>query len=378
MMSNKHNSIIIIVGVFTALLLRWGLLLNQSFDFRDFWNPWYDFIVSHGGFQALKYEFANYTPAFLYLMVITTYFFSFMSRVIAVKLISIPFDFVCAWFVYKIVRLKYPTGKLPIMAFLAVLFAPTVAINASYWSQSDIIYTTGLVACIYFLCIQKNSLAFICFGLAFSFKLQSLFFAPVLVILLLKRVVSWRLFLIIPLVYLITVLPAWWIGRPLKDLLLIYLHQTGAYKYLTLQAPNLYQWIPNEYYNWVAPIGLLLTFTIVVIICYNIYESYIPITCPLLIQISLVFVLIVPYFLPEMHERYFFAADVISIIFAFYFPHFFFVPIAVILISMFSYFPFLIGPSIFPLPVLALILGEIIIIVIYHLHISLKSVNSEQ
>ena len=61
----------------------------------------------------------------------------------------------------------------------------------------------------------------------------------------------------------------------------------------------------------------------------------------LLIKIALVSVVLLPFLLPRMHERYFFAADIFSIIFAFYFPRYFYLPVLMQLISFFSYQPFL-------------------------------------
>lgn len=369
---NRENLIILLSGIFLALLLRFSLKNFQSIDFRDFLEPWYNFIIQHGGFSALKYDFSNYTPPYLYLLVIDSYLFSGLSKVFAIKLISIFFDFVCAFFTYKIVRLKYPIGKKPILAFLAVLFAPSILLNSSYWGQADIIYTTGLVACIYFLCIKKEILAFLCFGIAFSFKLQVLFLAPFLLCLWLKKFVSWTSFALIPAVYFVAILPAWFIGRPFKDLLLIYAMQGNTYKDLTRNAPNLYQWIPNQFYSIFVPTGLLLTLIVVILISFTIYKSRVQVTKELLIQIALVFALVMPYFLPKMHERYFFTADTISITFGFYFPNYFFVPIIVGMVSLFSYFPFLIGHPIISLKALSLILGVTVAITIYYLTQSLR------
>jgi Gpi18-like mannosyltransferase len=38
-----------------------------------------------------------------------------------------------------------------------------------------------------------------------------------------------------------------------------------------------------------------------------------------------------------MHDRYFFPADILSILVAFYFPEFFYVPVVIILSSFFAY-----------------------------------------
>jgi Gpi18-like mannosyltransferase len=142
--------------------------------------------------------------------------------VFAVKLITVPVDFVCAALVYKIVRARFITGPAPVFAFLAIVIAPTVFLNSSFWSETDILYTTCLAATLYFLIKEREIPAFLAFGLAFAIKLQALFFLPVLFILWLLRRVSWKTFLLIPLVYLIAITPAWLLGRPLDELLFIY------------------------------------------------------------------------------------------------------------------------------------------------------------
>jgi Gpi18-like mannosyltransferase len=63
--------------------------------------------------------------------------------------------------------------------------------------------------------------------------------------------------------------------------------------------------------------------------------------------------LLVPFFLPKMHERYFYPADVLSVAYAFFFPEQFFIPIGMILISLFAYQPFLFGRIVVPVEILA-------------------------
>jgi Gpi18-like mannosyltransferase len=347
--------------------LRRSLRDHITSDYKAFSN-WYDFIVNNGGFNALKYNFSDYTPPYLYLIVIASKIYSNLPRVVAIKLITIPFDFICAFFVYKIVRLHYPKNKLPIIAFLTLLFAPTIFINSSYWGQVDMIYTSLLIACLYFIAIGSKVTAFICFGIAFAFKQQAIFMFPFLIMLGAKGIVSWWFFLIIPATYLITMVPAWIAGRPIKDIFVIYFNQSQTFQSLTLNSPNLYQWFPAEFYNWLFPLGLIATVIIVAVIIFWIYKSNFIMTVPLLIQLALLSVLVMPYFLPKMHERYFFPADVISIIYGFYFPDYFFVPVAINLISLFSYFPFLLGSQIGSFKILSIILGAIILLVFKHLH----------
>ena len=214
-------------GMALAIALRLSLLDFTTLDFRDFHGVWYDFIRNNGGVWALRSSFSNNTPLYQYLSVAANY--AGLSAIQAVKLIPICFDFVTAYFVYRIVRLRYPAGSIALYAFLVVLFVPTVVLNGSFWGETDMLYTSCLVACLYFLLAKKNALGLIAFGLAFSFKFQAMFLAPFLLILLLKRAVPWKSILLVPAVYLATLVPAWVVGRPLPELLQIYLGQTDTY-----------------------------------------------------------------------------------------------------------------------------------------------------
>lgn len=368
-----ENYVTLVIGIILAALLRFSMRGFESGDFRSFLEPWYDFISLHGGFGALAYKFSNYTPPYLYLMVVVYYLLSPLSKVFAIKLISIVFDFICAFFVYKIVRLKYPAGIRPSFAFLAILFAPTVFLNSAFWGQSDIIYTTGLVACLYFLTTRRETLAFIAFGFALAFKIQAIFITPFLLILLLKKTVSWKSFFIVPVVYIVAILPAWVIGRPLVDLFLIYFDQAAYYRRLAANVPNLYQWIPNELYDIFYPAGLIWTLAIILMFSVGVYKSKEKITTNTMIQLATLSLVFMPYFLPKMHDRYFFPADVISIVFGFYFPQYFYIPIVVGMISLFSYFPFLFGREVIPLSLLAVVPIVIIVILLHHFSSTLHS-----
>lgn len=371
-----EDQLILVLGVILALLLRFSLRNFESGDFRNFTGPWYDFIQNNGGFGALKYDFANYTPPYLYLIALMATIFSSIPKVFAIKLISIPFDFICAFFVQRIVRLKYPDGPAPLFAFFTILFAPTVVLNSSLWGQVDIIYTAGLAACLYFLLTRRETAAFIAFGLAFAFKLQAIFLAPLLLILLLRRAVSLKSFLLIPATYLAIILPAWLAGRPFDNLLSIYFRQAGFYEELSKNAPNLYEWLPDQFYGVLYPAGMIWAAAAISLFVLILYKNQLPLTNERLVELAAVTVLLVPYVLPKMHERYFFAADILSIVFGFYFPQFFFVPLVVGAVSLFSYFPFLFGVEVFPLPWLALALLVILVALLRHLARTLRNAET--
>lgn len=368
-----EDKLILAIGIGLAVLVRYFLRELETLDFADFTGQWYDYIVANGGFRALGSDFANYTPPYLYLLVIATTLFSGYSKVVAIKLVSILFDFLCALFVYKIIQRRYPNSSKPLFAFLALLFAPTVFLNSSFWGQADVIYTTAMVASLYFFLERRETAAFITFGLAFAFKQQALFMAPFLLILLLKGRVSWRSFLIIPLVYLAAMIPAAIAGRPLLDLLFIYTQQADFYPVLTMNAANLYQWLPNDQYDLLFPAGLVFAAAVSFIYATAVYKSPLRLTDGVLVQLATISVVVMPYVLPKMHDRYFFAADVFSIIYAFFFPRYFYVPVLVIMTSLFSYGPFLFGREIIPLPLLAIVPIITLLILFQHLNQTIQT-----
>jgi len=217
----------------------------------------------------------------------------------------------------------------------------------------DVVYTTGVVASVYFLAARREAAAFVAFGLALAFKQQAVFLAPVLLILLLRRSVSWKSFLLIPAMYAACLLPAWALGHPLDDLLTIPFQQADYYHDLTKNAPNLYQWLPNKLYDMLYPAGIVWAAAVVGLFILGAYRSRAPLTPGRVVQLATFSVVLLPFVLPKMHERYFFPADVLSIVFAFYFPQYFYVPVLVGLMSFLSYTPFLFQTEIIPLPWLA-------------------------
>ncbi len=339
------TAIAVAIGIVLASELRYALIDYRSGDFNFFFNRWYEFILSKGGFAALKHDFTNYMPTYEYLMVLAS--FSGLPNIVAIKLISITFDFICAFFVYKIVQLKYPGTYRDVAAGLLTLFAPTLVLNGSVWGQTDVIYTTCLIACLYFLLRGKETAAFAAYGLAFTFKLQATWFAPLLAVLFVRKAVSWKSFFIIPLVCLIIITPAWLIGRPLDELLLIYAKQPEVFHHLNLGAPNLYLWIPNADYHIFVPLGIAWTVLLVGAAIAVAYKSREKITADALLLLATLFTIAVPWLLPKMHDRFFFSADIISIVLAFYLPRYFYVPIVVTSASLFAYHTYLTGAELF-------------------------------
>ena len=335
-----------------ALALRISLFDRRNNDVEAF-QEWLQFIRDHGGIRAFKYVIGDYTPLFPYLLLIGDHVLVGASDLTVIKFSSTVADFVCAAFVYRIVRLRHPDGLLPLIAFGVILFAPTVAINSAYWGQTDMIWTAALVGAVYFFLVDRNLLAMVLVGIAFAMKQQAVFFGPFLLVLALRRVFPWRYFLVVPAVYLVSVLPAKLAGASGRTLLTIYLDQADKYSALTLNAPSVFQWLPEARSKSLSGPGVIWGVSVLALLVLAAI-AYLPrLTPTLILAFATASVLVAPFVLPKMHERYFFAADVLTIVLAFYVPRLLPVALVVQVVSLFSYWPFLFAHPLFSGPILA-------------------------
>jgi Gpi18-like mannosyltransferase len=330
-----------------SLLARRFSLPVISLDMQAGLFDWYGFILKRGFLNAFKENFALYTPAYLYLLWLASLVDGIVSRVTLIKLISIFFDLLSAFFIYKITWLKYPRTRIPLLAAALGFSLPTVILNSSYWGQCDSIYTAFFLACLYFLLIKRPAWAIFFFSVAFAFKLQAIFFLPFLAVYTLRKRISWFSYLILPCVYGVFALPTIYAGRPWQDVVTIYAHQTDKFPKWSATTPTMY--LPLQ-----GKIPLTETLTLLtVILAALILMVWVTLTWKkrekegqaAMILAALASVALVPFILPRMHQRYFYPQDVISLVTAFFLPELWFLPVLSQVISIISYGPFLFNTS---------------------------------
>jgi Gpi18-like mannosyltransferase len=318
--------------------------LNSDLDFHIL--PWYAKLQKHGPLVGLGKDFYNYTPPYVYLLALATLTSSLVAPVTAVKLIAMAFDVFAAVMVFKIVRLHRGQGFLPHLAAAAFFAAPTVVANSGVWGQADSTYTAFLLACVYFLLREWPLPAVVSFSIALAFKPQAIFLAPFLLLLALWRRIPWYQFLLVPGVYALMMAPAVALGRTWPEVLTLYTVQAGSGKGLTHNAASIYVFIPKWTFDWLfwPAVGIAILVVLGWVVHSWLHNSRRD--GPALLLLSLVSVTLVPFLLPNMHDRYFFPADTLSLVLAFVTPSLWFVPILFQLLSMLSYSMYLWeGPS---------------------------------
>jgi Gpi18-like mannosyltransferase len=204
------------------MVVRWQFVDFQSGDYRAFLDRWYAYLAENGGFAVLKDgSFSNYNTPYLALLAVTTYLP--VPQIVAIKASSVIFDVALAAFAYKIIGALRPGARwLPTLAFGVVIMLPTVIMNSSVWAQCDAIYVTFCAGSVYFLIKRRPWLATAFFGIAFAFKLQAIFFLPVLVLVLIINRHRLRSLVAAPAAFLACLTPALIAGRSLASQLSVY------------------------------------------------------------------------------------------------------------------------------------------------------------
>jgi Gpi18-like mannosyltransferase len=193
-----------------------------------------------------------------------------------------------------------------------------------------------------------------------------MFLLPLLCVVYLRRRFSSAYFLIIPLTYLVVVTPAVLAGMPLRAALRVYSDQFQLDRKLACSAPTLYQWLPDgQYVDLFVSFGTALALAVGLGIASMALVSQRRLTAKILLQMALALTLVVPFVTTKMQDRYFFPADVLSVVYAFYNPKRFYIPIVVTTCSLLSYSPFLFKQTLVPLQFVSLAMLVPIALVLY-------------
>ncbi len=335
---------LLIAGLALAVAVRLPCLRCTNLDMIIWEIPWYRYIVDYGTYHALVDEYSNYPPAFIYLLMLATHLNAgWVVELTAIKMISIAFDFAAATVAFHLVAFLRPAGIARWVAFFGILLSPTVVTNSSVWGQSDVIYTTFLLGFVYFACKDKPVQAVLCFGGAFCFKLQSMWLAPFLLLLLLNGRVRLRHLFLIPGLYVLLALPQLIAGRAWDSVLLVYMKQATTTHSLAHSIANLYFLMPANLYDLMLPVGLATAALAALALGATGWMVGRRLRPEELLQAALLSAFMMPSLLPKMHDRYFFSADCLAVVLACVFPRYWFAPLVIQAGSLAGYLPFLLG-----------------------------------
>ena len=353
----KHKFIIFFI-IITAisLFLRSIMLGYESGDYKDFLRSWFHQLEAGGGLFALKNQIGNYNAPYMTIMAFLTYIP--IEPLISIKLVSVIFDYICAITVMEIIKVLLKDNKnkqlYMLLGYSLVIFLPTVFLNSACWGQADSIYTAFVLMSLLYLFKHKYTNAFILLGIAFSFKLQIVFILPLYILMYLseRKFSIWN-FALIPIMDFVMCLPAIVFGKSIMDCINVYVGQTSYYShYLTMNYPNVYSlFLKTDFSNspnsvlsinsFIGTIGIIFTVFVFVIIAFMVLYKKVKFDNKAIIEFAIWSILIATFFLPHMHDRYIYMADLIGLLYLIYNKKKFYIPLAIEFVSLYTYMYYL-------------------------------------
>lgn len=310
---NKYKLELIYTTIFLiSMLFRIFFMNIKSDDYLLFLSNWWNKINEYGGFNSLKYIIGDYPDSYMFLLCIGASITK--NSLIFIKVLSTAFDILIFLFGYKIIE-HFSKESANKYSWILILL-PGILVNSAILGQCDSIYTAFVLAFIYNILKNHNKLALSFFGIAISFKLQSLFIAPVILYLIAtKKIKIYDLFFII-LGFILPFIPSILIGKGLIENIKILMFQTSEYNYFVKSCPNMYSLLLLNY----KQINTLLKYSIAIIVgiiaifisLHKYKDGYNNTT---FIYKSFLISSIVVFLLPSMHDRYFYLANILGILY---------------------------------------------------------------
>ena len=314
----EDRAALICAAVLTAaaLIIRAFYYNIESDDYLTFLAPWTQYFRDNGGFAALADFPGNYNPPYMYLLAAFSYLD--IPELYLIKSLSVLFDVLLAFACMKLASLYSDSKARRLGVFLAVLWLPTVAANGAYWAQCDSIYAFFGVYALYLGMSGRGAGAMVSLAASLAFKLQAVFVIPAFFILLLAKRIKWRQLLIFPAAYIALMLPAVIAGAPLWDTLTLYISQAGTVgDAMNYNAPSLtcmFSWTGDTTRS--ARLLIIAAFLLVAAVYAAALLLRRRLSDRLILALTLILVMGIPYLLPHMHDRYFYLAGVLALVLA--------------------------------------------------------------
>ena len=358
---SKYN-FVVYLGVFTilALVLKYALAPVPSWDYIAFIQTWtYDMKIEGGFIKGLIALYQKPENVQLFMGEIGTtmglpncdypplymYFLSFFSilpfgsvvegsgswtayhyygnLIYYVKTLTFIFEIIFAFYSYKIVKKITNSKAAACTAYSLILFLPTVIINGAVWGQCDICYATMILMSVYYLMDKKQIKSMIFFGLGLAFKLQVVFILPLFGFAWFRKSFKLRYFLIAFAVLILTFVPLWIGGAQFATPFIPYGRQVGGYtSSINLNSTNMYAFftLNNQAYNestkLLSTFGMVLTVAVSFVLISVLSFRRVKVTPKSLFTVATFSVILVPFVMPHMHDRYFYLAETFFVLYA--------------------------------------------------------------
>ncbi|MDD7572524.1 MAG: hypothetical protein SPG76_04705 [Candidatus Enterosoma sp.] len=287
--------------------------------------------IENVGFKNFYKVDADYSPLYLFIIACLTklpkgelvningYSF-YLNQMYYLKSIYFLCELLIAIGIYLIIHDVTKNRLLGVIGYCVFLFLPVQFSNSALWGNSDTMYFLCFVYILLFVLKGKSFFAWFFFGLALSLKLQAVFIAPFLFYLMFNRKLKFYPIYASLLALFLSFVPAYLCGASFSEPFHFFKAQVNGYSKLTLGCANLWQLFgvynmdkadsPLNAASIIIGLGAIFVLTAIL------YLRKVKLTKENIITVSVFLIGICPFFLPHMHERYFYAVDVLVLVYA--------------------------------------------------------------
>lgn len=314
-----YTEILIFATLFVlGLIVRINLISHYTADTGNF-ILWFNYVKDIGNFSAFKDFIGDYNVAYVALLYLST--FLPFSDIVCVKLTAILFDFFGIAAGYLLLhgiatengldRIK--SRRYGEIGALLLWLSPIAISNSALQGQLEALWTFCGFLSLYLVLKKHPVLGMIFFGFAFSMKPQGIFFLPVLLwIYYRSKSFSILHFLIVPVTVQILCIPSMLGGNSFLFFWEHFLWQSTMYPYLYCYYPNIWIWMRDLPY-WAfskVGIGMMITAFVVYTVRYVKDCRERIWTLEMDLELAIWSLMTCAMFLPAMHERYNYPAEV--------------------------------------------------------------------
>ncbi len=292
-----------------AMLARVSFIERSSGDYDIYLADWIAKLAAGSFSEGMQANVGEYNVLYQYILFIITRLG--VPALYAVKAVSFIGD---AFLAGAAARLAAREGRDSLTAFGVVLLLPTVVLNGGMFAQCDSLYAACALWGLALALGRKPAHAAACFALSLAFKLQSAFILPIVVVLWAHKRLRLRDAFIFVITLAAVALPALLGGKGLTDILSIYTSQMGLYNGLTYNAASFFGLMETAGLDVYAygNFGMALAFGVCALLVIAGVRMGGQAEDGQYVRLALLMVLLIVFFLPRMHERYFYMAGALS------------------------------------------------------------------
>ena len=243
--------------------------------------------------------------------------------------------------------LDKPALRKAAIAYALSFMSMNVIFNSAAWGQSDAVYVSLIIWSLVWILRDKPLRSFILLGLAFAFKLQTVFILPFFVFLYVyKKSFSCLYFLCLPAMLFVSALPRQIVGllspmsvqaagnaagtavqtttaKGLPGIINVYIGQIASGGRMYLEYPSFWAFFPNEdpdvftdFYKF-RNAAVVLTLMILAALVYMLLKEERKFDNCRFIYAAMVLSFTTVYFLPTMIDRYGYIYEILAIVLIF-------------------------------------------------------------